>query len=146
MSVHVNGCLSHLSLCGPAIDWRPVQAVPCLLPSDSRDRLPCPWVGLGRYRKLISRCLNGFSSSVFNSVLSFTNHQAPLYVDKCKFLNPIYLILSYPIYFFHHIYNTIASYGITLGNFLLTCFLDSVQLFFLLLLFYIILKKRIDIF
>ena len=26
------GCLSRLSLCGPVMDWRPVQGVPCLLP------------------------------------------------------------------------------------------------------------------
>ena len=31
----VCGCLSRLSLCGPVMDWQPVQGVPCLLPNDS---------------------------------------------------------------------------------------------------------------
>ena len=26
----MHGCLSHLSLCGPVMDWRPVQGVPRL--------------------------------------------------------------------------------------------------------------------
>jgi len=39
VSVSVCGCLSRLSLCGPVMDWRPVQGVPCLSPNDSWDRL-----------------------------------------------------------------------------------------------------------
>ena len=35
----VCGCLSRLSLCGPVMDWRPVQAVPRLFPDDRWDRL-----------------------------------------------------------------------------------------------------------
>ena len=35
--VSMDGCLSHLSLCGPVMDWRPVQGVPCLSPNDSWD-------------------------------------------------------------------------------------------------------------
>ena len=42
VSVSVDGCLSRLSLCGPVMDWRPVQGVPCLLPNDSWDRLQPP--------------------------------------------------------------------------------------------------------
>jgi len=39
VSVSVHECLS---LCGPVIDWRPVQSVPHLSPNDSWDRLqPC---------------------------------------------------------------------------------------------------------
>ena len=34
MSVSVDGCLS---LCGPVMDWRPVQGVPCILPNESWD-------------------------------------------------------------------------------------------------------------
>jgi len=30
VSVHVG--LSHLSLCGPLIEWQPVQGVPCISP------------------------------------------------------------------------------------------------------------------
>ncbi|XP_072230077.1 uncharacterized protein [Leuresthes tenuis] len=33
---------SRLSLCGPVMDWRPVQGVPCPSPSDSWDRLHPP--------------------------------------------------------------------------------------------------------
>jgi len=36
VSVSVCGCLS---LCGPVIDWRPVQGVPRLSPNDNWDRL-----------------------------------------------------------------------------------------------------------
>ena len=39
VSVSVNGCLSRLSLCGPVMDWRPVQGVPRLSPEDCWDRL-----------------------------------------------------------------------------------------------------------
>ncbi|MED6295250.1 hypothetical protein CHARACLAT_029711 [Characodon lateralis] len=30
----VHGCLSCMSLCCPAMDWQPVQGVPCLSPVD----------------------------------------------------------------------------------------------------------------
>ena len=39
VSVSVHGCLSPLSLCGPAMDWRPVQDVPRLAPNNGWDRL-----------------------------------------------------------------------------------------------------------
>ncbi|XP_075308222.1 serine/threonine-protein kinase OSR1b isoform X2 [Odontesthes bonariensis] len=39
VSVSVHGCLS---LCGPAMDWRPVQGVPRLSPIDCWDRLQAP--------------------------------------------------------------------------------------------------------
>ena len=38
----VCGCLSRLSLCGPVMDWRPVQGVPRLSPNDFWDRLQTP--------------------------------------------------------------------------------------------------------
>ena len=46
VSVSVHGSLS---LCGPVMDWRPVQGVPCLSPNDEKitqDYLqPClPWI------------------------------------------------------------------------------------------------------
>ena len=50
----VCGCLSRLSLCGPVMDWRPVQGVPLLLPNDRWDRLQPPrdpTDGLSGYRK-----------------------------------------------------------------------------------------------
>ena len=49
------GCLSRLSLCGPVMDWRPVQGVPCLSPDDRWDRLQPPrdpTDGLRMYRKM----------------------------------------------------------------------------------------------
>ena len=48
------GCLSRLSLCGPVMDWQPVQGVPRLSPNDRWDRLQPPrdpTVGLSGYRK-----------------------------------------------------------------------------------------------
>ena len=54
VSVSVCGCLSRLSLCGPVMDWRPVQGLPRLLPDDRWDRLQPPrdpTDGLGGYRK-----------------------------------------------------------------------------------------------
>ena len=42
VSVSVCGCLSRLSLRGPVMDWRPVQGVPRLSPSDRWDRLKPP--------------------------------------------------------------------------------------------------------
>ena len=51
---HVCGCLSRLSLCGPVMDWRPVQGVPRLSPNDRWDRLQPPrdpTDGLSGYRK-----------------------------------------------------------------------------------------------
>ena len=50
----VCGCLSRLSLCGPVMDWRPVQGAPCLSPDDHWDRfqpLRDPTDGLSGYRK-----------------------------------------------------------------------------------------------
>ena len=50
----VCGCLSLLSLCGPVMDWRPVQGVPRLSPDDRWDRLQPPrdpTDGLSGYRK-----------------------------------------------------------------------------------------------
>ena len=48
---HVCGCLSLLSLCGPLMDWRPVQGVPPLTPDD-RLQPPCDQTdGLSGYRK-----------------------------------------------------------------------------------------------
>jgi len=47
----MDGGLSHLSLCGPVMDWQPVQGVPCLLPNESCNRLLWPWVGLSGYWK-----------------------------------------------------------------------------------------------
>jgi len=47
----VCGCLS---LCGPVMDWRPVQGVPRLSPDDRWDRLQPPrdpTDGLSGYRK-----------------------------------------------------------------------------------------------
>jgi len=41
-SVSVHGCLSHMPLCGPVMDWRPIQGVACLLPNGSWDRLQSP--------------------------------------------------------------------------------------------------------
>ena len=38
----VHGCLSRLSLCGPVMDWRPVQGVPRLSPDDRWDWLQLP--------------------------------------------------------------------------------------------------------
>ena len=42
VSVSVCGCLSRLSLCGPVMDWRPVQGTPRLSPDDCWDRLQPP--------------------------------------------------------------------------------------------------------
>ena len=50
----VCGCLSRLSLCGPVMDWRPVQGVPRLSPDDRWDWLQPPrdpTFGLNGYRK-----------------------------------------------------------------------------------------------
>ena len=50
----VCGCLSRLSLCGPVMDWQPVQGVPHLSPDDRWDRLQPPrdpTDGLSEYRK-----------------------------------------------------------------------------------------------
>ena len=38
----VCGCLSRLSLCGPVMDWQPVQGVPRLSADDRCDRLQPP--------------------------------------------------------------------------------------------------------
>ena len=48
------GCLSCLSLCGPVMDWRPVQGIPRLSPDDRWDSLQPPrdsTDGLSGYRK-----------------------------------------------------------------------------------------------
>ena len=34
VNVCMHGCLSRLSLCGPVMDWRPVQGVPRQSPKD----------------------------------------------------------------------------------------------------------------
>ena len=56
VSVSVHGCVS---LCGPAMDWRPVQGVPCVLPNDNWDSLQSPPAtlnGLSKYRKWMDGC------------------------------------------------------------------------------------------
>jgi len=58
VSVIMYVCLSHLSLCGPVMNWWPIQGVPCLSPNDSWDRLQPPlrpWVGLSGYIKCMDR-------------------------------------------------------------------------------------------
>ena len=40
VSVNIDGCVSHLCLCGPVMAWLP--GVPCLSPNDSWDRLQPP--------------------------------------------------------------------------------------------------------
>ena len=50
----VCGCLSCLSLCGPVMDWQPIQGVPRLSPDDRWDILQLPrdpTHGLSGYRK-----------------------------------------------------------------------------------------------
>ena len=50
----VCGCVSRLSLCGPVMDWRPVQGVPRVSRDDRWDRLQPPrdpTDGLSGYRK-----------------------------------------------------------------------------------------------
>jgi len=50
-----------MSLCGPVMDWRPVQGVPRLLPDDRWDRLqpPCdPTDGLSGYKKWMDGWIN----------------------------------------------------------------------------------------
>ena len=54
VKVSVCGCLSRLSLCGPVMDWRPVQGVSRLSPDDHWDKLQPPrdpTDGLSWYRK-----------------------------------------------------------------------------------------------
>ena len=54
VGVCVCGCLSCLPLCGPVMDCRPVQGVPCLSPDHRWDRLQPPrdpTDGLSGYRK-----------------------------------------------------------------------------------------------
>ena len=64
LSSGVCGCLSRLSLCGPVMDWRPVQGVPRLLPDDRWDRLQPPrdpTDGLSRYKKWLDGLLAAIS-------------------------------------------------------------------------------------
>jgi len=58
--VSVDGCLSHLSPCGPVMDRRPVQGVPCLSPNDNWDKLQPPGVVLSRYRKSMDGCIESY--------------------------------------------------------------------------------------
>ena len=62
--VSVCACLSCLSLCGPVMDWRPVQGVPHLTPDDSWDRLQPPrdlTDGLSAYRKLMNEWMDVYA-------------------------------------------------------------------------------------
>lgn len=56
VNVKVNGCLS---LCNSlAIDWGPVQDVPCLSPYDGWDRLQAPGTAeLDKQKKWMDGCL-----------------------------------------------------------------------------------------
>ena len=45
VNMSVDGCVSCSSLCGPVMDWRPVQGVPPMTvggPNDSWDKLQTP--------------------------------------------------------------------------------------------------------
>ena len=60
VSVSVHGCLSRLSLCGPVMDWRPVQGVPMTAgigSSPPRD----PTDGLSGYRKWMDGWMDIYS-------------------------------------------------------------------------------------
>jgi len=59
-------CLTRLSLCGPVMDWRPVQGVPRLSPSDCWDSLqppPRPDRRIRRYRKWMDGWILHFPTS-----------------------------------------------------------------------------------
>jgi len=66
------GCVSRLSLCGPVMDWRPVQGVPRFSPNDRWDRLLQPHDltdGLSGYRKW----MDGFPESHYINKWTMTN-------------------------------------------------------------------------
>ena len=76
VSVSVCGCLSRFSLCGPVMDWRPVQGVPRLSPNDCWDRLqPArdPTDGLSRYRKWMDGWMDGWMYWLCASVIVLTS-------------------------------------------------------------------------
>ena len=54
--VSVHGCSS---MCGPVMDWRPVQVNPCLSPEENwagSSRPLWPWIGLSGCRWWMDRC------------------------------------------------------------------------------------------
>jgi len=60
-------------LCGPVMDWGPVQGVPRLSPDDRWDRLqpPCdPTNGLSRYRKWMDGCSDKQKVKIIQNYLS----------------------------------------------------------------------------
>ena len=63
VSVSVHGCLSHLTLSGPVMYWRPVQDVPCLSPNDSWDRL--------QYQAIWHMVLNASFASTYEEEQKF---------------------------------------------------------------------------
>ena len=66
-------CVWLLVLCGPVIDWWPVQGVPCLLPDDRWDRLQPPrdpTDGLSGYRKWMDNKIQMFFFASFGSRLT----------------------------------------------------------------------------
>jgi len=65
--VSVHGCLSRLPLCGPVMDWRPVQGVSRLSPDDRWDRLQPPRDPTDRlsgYRKWMDGTISLFGMSL----------------------------------------------------------------------------------
>jgi len=87
VSVHVH--LSRLSLCGPVMDWRPVQGVPRLSPDDRWDRLQPPrdpTDGLSGYSKwMVGGAGLGHERKPISEIFSFCNKQ----YSTRSFLGPL---------------------------------------------------------
>ena len=80
----VCGCLSHLSLCGPVMDWRPVQGVPRLSLDDRWDRLQPPRDPTDRlrgYRKWMDGYINPEGIGLQTTML-LSPFPLPLYILK----------------------------------------------------------------
>ena len=82
----VCGRLSRLSLCGPVMDWRPVQGVPRLSPDDRWNRLQPPrdpTEGLSRYGKWMDGWMDSYQKPIAKLLLSLAFYSNSIFSQVC---------------------------------------------------------------
>ena len=120
----MHGCVSRLSLCGPVMDWWPVQGVPRLSLNDRWDRLQPPrdpTDGLSGYRKW----MDGLKFSYLGISVTRKHNQTKqilaqwsplsLYLVKCQNLFqalPLFIpgFFNFLIQLFLHIYGKVNDH------------------------------------
>ena len=96
--------MSRLSLCGPVMDWQPVQGVPYLSPDDHWDSLQPPrdqTDGLSEYRKWMDGWMDGWTRVLYIMLFASDDktsvypilYRFPVFDFTERMLNPFHISL-----------------------------------------------------